>query len=169
MYQRLIYRPSYHRSVEWYDRNSGPLGIEVRHPFLDRRLFEFFFALGPEHLFHFGERKHLMRRALTDVLPDPVRLRRKTSLGSFVDFSLRKEAGRVRRLFTAPLSADLGIVEGGAVRQAFEGYPAEGARQEQRSLWYVITLEMWLRRHLQTFDATPFEILASARNAASGG
>jgi asparagine synthase (glutamine-hydrolysing) len=166
MHQRLISRPSYNRSVEWYDRNSGPLGIEVRHPFLDRRLFEFVFALRPEHLFRLGERKHFMRQALAGILPDAVRLRHKTGLGSFVDFSLRKEASRVRSLLAAPLSADLGIIEGRAVRQAFEHYSAGEVGQEQRYLWYVITLELWLQRHFHTFDATPFEILASARQSA---
>jgi asparagine synthase (glutamine-hydrolysing) len=166
MYQRLVTRPSYHRSIEWYDRNSEPSGVEIRHPFLDRRLFEFIFALQPEHLFRLGERKHLLRQALAGILPDFVRLRRKINLGSFVDFSLRKEADRVRSLLAAPLSADLGIIEGEAVRQAFELYCKGGSDQEHRSLWYVITLELWLRHHFHTFDAAPAEIRTSARKTA---
>jgi asparagine synthase (glutamine-hydrolysing) len=166
MRQRLISRPSYHRSIEWYDRNAETFGIEVRHPVLDRRLFEFIFALPPEHLFRLGERKQVMRRALAGILPDFVRLRPKISLGSFVDFSLRKEADRVRDLLKAPLSAELGMIQGEVARQVFEQCCAGGSGQVQRSLWYVITLELWLRHHLHTFDAAPFEILASARKTA---
>lgn len=153
LYRNLIARPSYHRSIEWYDRHAKPLGIEVRHPFLDRRLFEFVFALPPAHLVRLGERKPLLRRAMAGVLPDFIRLRRdKTSLGGFVDFSLRKEAGRVRNLLAAPLSADLGIVDGEAVRRSFESYCRGERTAEQRSLWYVISLELWLRRHAGRFS-----------------
>jgi asparagine synthase (glutamine-hydrolysing) len=166
MHQRLISRPSYHRSIEWYERNSRPIGIEVRHPFLDRRLFELIFALRPDHLFRLGERKPLLRQAIAGVLPDFVRLRPKISLGSFVDFSLRREADWVRGLLAAPLSVELGMIKGEVARQIFEQCCAGGSCPEQRSLWNVITLELWLRRHLHTFDVAPFEILASARKTA---
>jgi asparagine synthase (glutamine-hydrolysing) len=166
MYQRLVSRPSYHRSIEWYDRNSEPCGIEVRHPFLDQRLFEFIFALQPKHLFRLGERKHLLRQALAGILPDFVRLRPKINLGSFVDFSLRKEVDRVRNLLAAPLLADLGIIEREAARQAFEDYHTGISNQEHRSLWYVITLELWLRQHLHTFDIAPSEIPVAALKTA---
>jgi asparagine synthase (glutamine-hydrolysing) len=153
LYRNLIARPSYQSSVDWYDRNARPLGIEVRHPFLDRRLFELIFALPPAHLVRLGERKPLLRRALAGVLPDFIRLRRdKTSLGSFVDFSLRKEADRVRSLLAAPLSAELGIVDGEAVRHAFESYCRGERIAEQRSLWSVISLELWLRRYAGRFN-----------------
>ncbi|HKI01256.1 MAG TPA: asparagine synthase-related protein [Thermoanaerobaculia bacterium] len=153
MYQNLIARPSYHRSIDWYDRNAGPFGVEVRHPFLDRRLFEFVFALPPEHLMRLEERKLLLRRAVAGILPDAVRLRRrKTSLGGFVDFSLRKEADRIRNLLAAPLSAELGIIEGSAACQAYERYCAGETAPGQRSLWYVITLELWLRQYLGQFN-----------------
>jgi asparagine synthase (glutamine-hydrolysing) len=162
MHQRLVSRPSYHRSIEWYERNSRPLGIEVRHPFLDRRLFELVFALRPDHLFRLGERKTLLRQAVAGVLPDFVRLqRKKVTLGGFIDFSMKKEADQVRRLFSEPLSAKLGIVHGEKVRDAFERYLARGVDGgRDRSLWYVVTLELWLRRHLYFFDEISFDTMA---------
>jgi asparagine synthase (glutamine-hydrolysing) len=167
MRQRLVASPSYQRSVEWYDRNAEPFGIEVRHPFLDRRLFEHVLTSPPRHLFRLGERKPLLRAALAGILPDSVRLRRhKVRLGSLVDFSLRKEAERIRGLLAAPLAAELGIIDGRAVRKAFDLYAGGENPAELRSLWYVVTLELWLRRHAQTCDAAPFEVLRSARQAA---
>jgi asparagine synthase (glutamine-hydrolysing) len=167
MHRRLIASPSYQRAVEWYDRNAGPFGIEVRHPFLDRRLFEHVLTLPPCHLFRLGERKPLLRRALAGILPDSVRLRHdKVSLGGLVDFSLKKEVDRVRGLLAAPLVAELGIVDGGAVRQAFELYAGGERSAALRSLWYVVTVELWLRRHFHTFDSAPFETLRSAPEAA---
>jgi len=166
MYRHLIARPTYHRSIGWYDRHARALGIEVRHPFLDRRLFEFVFSLPPEHLIRLGERKPVLRRALAGILPDAVRLRRhKTSLGGFVDFSLKKEAGRIRNLLEAPLSAEFGIINGKAAREAFDRYCAGETGLGQRSLWYVITLELWLRQHLDRLSGALVS-LEPAREAA---
>jgi asparagine synthase (glutamine-hydrolysing) len=166
MHARLVSRPSYHRSLEWYDRNSQSFGIEVRHPFLDRRLFEFIFSLRPDHLFRLGERKYILRQALAGILPDLVRLRRKTSLGSFVDFSLKKEADRVRKVLATSWAVKLGIINGEAVRQAFEHYCVDKPDTNQRSLWCAIALELWLRHHLHTFDMAPFQLMASGRKVA---
>jgi asparagine synthase (glutamine-hydrolysing) len=164
MYEHLILRPGYLNAVEWFDRISAPFQIEVRHPFLDRRLFELIFSIPPDQLFRCGERKPLLRTALTGVLPDLVRLRRqKTHLGSFVDFSLRqKESERIRALFASPISSKLGILEGESLRQAFERYCTSEPNETQRSLWCAVTLEIWLRRHLCEFDTTTLEKSASS-------
>lgn len=148
MYERLIARPSYHRSVFWYDRNSSPFGIEARHPFLDRRLFDFVFAVPPEALIRLGERKSLLRRAVAGILPDAVRLRpRKTQLGAFVDLSLQKEAERVQKLLEAPVAAEIGWLNAPALQKAFASYFTDEPDEARRALWYAITLELWLRHH----------------------
>lgn len=50
---------------------------EKRYPFLDRNLLEFLFSVPRSQLLRPGERRSLMRRALVNVLPDEIRMRRR--------------------------------------------------------------------------------------------
>lgn len=49
--------------------------VETRLPFLDYRLFEFVLGQRDEDLLAEGWSKHLLREAMRDILPEPVRLR----------------------------------------------------------------------------------------------
>jgi asparagine synthase (glutamine-hydrolysing) len=140
--------PWYNRIVSWHDRNAARFGIEVRHPFLDRRLFEYILAIPPRQLFELGVYKPFLRRAMAGVLPEAVRTRRsKTRFIGFLDHVMReREAARIEEMFRTPLSAELGIVDGARLRRAYQVYRA-GERNETRSaLWHAVTLEHWLRR-----------------------
>ncbi len=56
-------------------------GIELRHPYRDRRLVEFMLAIPADQLCRRGRLKHVLRVAMEGILPDLVRLRvRPTSL-----------------------------------------------------------------------------------------
>ncbi len=57
------------------ERYAAGFGIEERHPFHDRRVFEFALALPPEHLLRDGTHKLVLREALTGLVPDRSRLR----------------------------------------------------------------------------------------------
>ncbi|HEY2645898.1 MAG TPA: asparagine synthase-related protein, partial [Candidatus Acidoferrales bacterium] len=62
---------------EWYDAGLTRIPVEVRHPFFDLRLLSFLLAL-PR--LPWCSDKELMREAGRGVLPDAVRLRRKSPL-----------------------------------------------------------------------------------------
>jgi len=57
------------------DRASMAHGIEVRCPFMDWRLVTFAFALPDDSKIGAGLTKRIMRLAMKDLMPDPVRLR----------------------------------------------------------------------------------------------
>ena len=57
---------------ESWDRNAAFLGIEQRHPFFDRRLAEFAFALPERQRSHRGLVKIVLRNALRGRLPESV-------------------------------------------------------------------------------------------------
>ncbi|HJX26491.1 MAG TPA: asparagine synthase-related protein [Thermoanaerobaculia bacterium] len=146
---RHLESPPYEQAVHWLDRIAAPFGIEVRHPFLDRRLAEVVLATPAGQVFELGCNKALLRRAMQGILPDTLRLRLdKTRLGAYVDLSLREKAGGlVDELLATPWIADLGWVEGPALRAAFREYRKGGAQAEKRKIWFAVTLELWLRRH----------------------
>lgn len=61
----------------WYDVPAAAAGVEIRHPFLDRRVVECLLALPPHPHCH---RKEVLRRAARGRLPRDVRRRPKTLL-----------------------------------------------------------------------------------------
>lgn len=145
----LIVRPSHWRSAEWYHRMAAPWDVEVRHPFLDRRLFELVLTIPPRELFRLGTYKPLLRQAARRLVPEAVWSRSdKTRLGAFIDDSLRhKAAAGIEGLFEKPISGVMGFVDPEALRQAFRRYRDGADNESLRTLWYSVSLEIWLRRH----------------------
>lgn len=139
---------SWDQIVHWYDRNAAGFGIEVRHPFLDRRLVEYLFSIPTDRLFQTGLSKPLLRRAATGLLPESVRMRPdKTRLGAFLDAGMREQRHRIEPLLAAPLAADLGYVDGDRMRAAYARYQQDEPDEGLRTLWYALTLEVWLRKY----------------------
>jgi len=62
---------------EGYDRGATKLNLDVRHPFLDIRLVEYLLAIPTKP---WCVNKHILRRAMSNKLPDAVLNRPKTGL-----------------------------------------------------------------------------------------
>jgi len=148
IYTNLVAVPWYWRVANWHDRSAAAFGIEVRHPFLDRRLFEYILAIPGAQLFTLGNSKCLLRRAMAGVLPERVRRRvLKTRFTPFLDFALRESsAGEIQEVLRAPLSAALGFVDGERLLAVYLDFLDRGTDEVRSALWYAVTLEVWLRR-----------------------
>jgi asparagine synthase (glutamine-hydrolysing) len=59
------------------DRLSMANGVEVRVPFMDRELLDLIPRVSPAMLVHRFREKHILKEALRDLLPPPIRRRRK--------------------------------------------------------------------------------------------
>lgn len=142
--------------LHWYDRGAARHGLEVRHPFLDRRLVELVVSIPPEQLFRIGCYKPLLRRAMEGLLPQAV-LRRpaKARLDGYVEVSLReKSRPQVEALLARPLAAEWGILDAGRLRAAYRAYRG-GAGEGPERLWYALTLENWFREHCDRLIESP--------------
>lgn len=137
------------RACAWYDQHAAAYGIEVRHPFLDRRLVEFLAAIPPRQLFRTGASKPLLRRAMAGLLPDLVRLRRgKTQFGAFLEQAMaQRQRTRIERLLASPLVETSGFVDGGRLRAAYRRFQEGLPIDNDFYLWHTIALEIWMREH----------------------
>ena len=61
--------------VEIMDCHAAACSIELRHPFMDKRLIEFCLALPPEQKLHQGWSRLIMRRAMANILPTEIQWR----------------------------------------------------------------------------------------------
>lgn len=71
----ILSSPFFCNALERYARTAGRLGIEARHPFLDRQLVEFCLTLPVAQKRRSGWEKLILRRSMRGCLPDSVRWR----------------------------------------------------------------------------------------------
>ncbi len=136
-------------ATQWYERRPRRQPLDVRHPYLDRRLVEFVLSIPSRELISVAATKPLLRNAMLGYLPESVRQRaHKTRLGRFVDLGLRDmEAMQVRSLLQAPLAEELGYIDGARLRVSYEQYRKQWPSAALRAVVNPILFELWLRSH----------------------
>lgn len=119
-------------------------GIEMRYPFLDRRLVEFSLRLPPAMRIRPGGGKYVLREAMRGILPEEVRTRRsKGGIDARLLWAFNRESARLGELLRDPEISQRGWVRADTLRTA-----AEEARCGQvRNLPFLLcalSLETWL-------------------------
>lgn len=131
-------------------RRSADAGIETRSPLLDLDLVEFALRLPPGSSFDRRWNRPLLRTALSQELPDSVRLRpgKAWFQSLIIDCLLDADGAATRALLGGPSSEIGAYVD---VRTARETLLDDVARrraepfQTMLSLWRLLTAELWLR------------------------
>jgi asparagine synthase (glutamine-hydrolysing) len=128
------------------DRMSMAHGLEVRSPFLDTALIELAARLPPVMKLSGLRRKRVLGLAISDLVPQEIRRRRKRGFGvpldrwfrsglsDYVGSTLAARDARVRH-----------FVRGEAIDRLL-GEHGTGHRNHGQVLWLLLTLEVFLRR-----------------------
>ena len=122
--------------------------LEVRHPFLDRRVVEFGLSLPPELTTQPYAGKWLLREAMRGIVPEPVRTRvGKGSLNERHAWSLSAQRALLEPLVEQPILAELGVVDPVPLREAFDHAPSQAMRRAgpHSALQQVLAVEAWLQ------------------------
>ena len=127
------------------DRVTMASSLESRVPLLDHRLADLMGSLPPVMKFKGGELKYLLKKAIGDLLPDPV-LHRKDKMGFPVPLHLWAR-GSAHDFFADILLSkrcrERGLLDVGEVEKlmAYEG-------AFSRRLWGLLNLELWFREFI---------------------
>lgn len=118
---------------------------ETRYPYLDQDLIEFILSIPADQLLRPGERRSLMRRALTDIMPQEILSRRTKQMGARTPvMALERNWQDLQTAFRSPLSSRLGYVNQDSfsttLRDALNGKPVHLVK-----LLRAVSLEFWLR------------------------
>jgi asparagine synthase (glutamine-hydrolysing) len=133
--------------LHWEDRSSMAHSIEARVPFLDHPLVELSLALGNDHKMVGADTKRVLRRAMTDVLPESVRQRR-DKLG----FATPEQVwfrGPLRGLIHDGVEATLARypeVFNAAGTRALRDEMLGGRRPVDFRLWRIVNFGIWGER-----------------------
>ena len=117
----------------------------LTYPYLDRDLLQFLFSIPRDQLLRPGQRRSLMRRSLSGLVPEEIlQRRRKASVSRSPVKALQESYPLVRDLFRPSLVAERGIIDDAAFLTALEGAMA-GEIDWLSGLIATVKLEQWLR------------------------
>ncbi|MDE2748565.1 MAG: asparagine synthase (glutamine-hydrolyzing) [Chloroflexota bacterium] len=127
------------------DRCSMAASLETRAPFLDHELAESA-AIIPFNLKLKGSRsKHILKEAAQGLLPPEIIDRKKHGFGVPLGAWLRRDMAPMRELLLSRRARERGLLEISAVERLIAEHEA-GARDHNRQLWALLTLEEWHRQ-----------------------
>jgi asparagine synthase (glutamine-hydrolysing) len=126
--------------------HAKPFREETRYPYLDRKLVEFLMSIPTDQLLRPGDRRSLMRRALTGLLPPKILSRRKTPMGSRQpSLVFEKHWNKLESILRSPLISRLGYINQqdfqASLLAARNGNPPRQFLRLTNSLFW----ELWLR------------------------
>jgi asparagine synthase (glutamine-hydrolysing) len=131
-------------SLETTDLAFAAFGVEPRYPFTDKRLVEFSLAMPPSQQLSDGWTRSIVRRSLSDILPEKIRTRQwKTDMSEAVENSLSLERAELGRAIADPneLEPYLNTSE---LQAAFSRFPDEADTHDVRALFRALSLTNWL-------------------------
>jgi asparagine synthase (glutamine-hydrolysing) len=131
------------------DRASMACSLEVRAPFLDLDLVEFLGRVPSRLKLRRLDTKHLLKRAMADVLPRGIANRPKKGFGIPVAKWFRHD---LREALEDELSSERlrrqGIFQPAEVQRLLREH-ISGSRDHRKSLWTLFAFQLWHRRWLE--------------------
>lgn len=127
--------------LHFEDRNSMTFSIESRVPFLDHRLVTYAFQLPNEDKINKGETKHILRKALNGILPDPIRNRQDKK--GFVTPGENKWLREPLKNILHVDQLDFPFIDLKKAKETIENY--KNGTNEGRLVWRLISLNQWLK------------------------
>jgi hypothetical protein len=124
---------------------SATAAYEKRLPFLDRDLLEFLFAIPRDQVVRPGQRRSLMRRALSGIVPDEIlKRRRKAFVARAPMIAISEKWSSVFDPRKPIVAVSLGIVSAHGLHRAIADVRASQAVHLPR-LMRACAVEGWLR------------------------
>jgi asparagine synthase (glutamine-hydrolysing) len=132
--------------VESMNKGAARFGIELRHPFRDRRLMEFCLALPPEQKLQNGLNRMVMRRSMAGIVPDEIVCRGdKVNFRPSVSYSLLQlEQEKAKEAILG--SAIPEYIDVHALGEAFLRLRNNPSAVNLNRMLYAVSLGQWLKR-----------------------
>ena len=138
-------------ALEVLDKAAAAFGIDLRHPFWDKRLVEFCLALPSEQKLHRGWSRLVLRRAMADVIPAKVQWRvdKSNFLPNFSHGLLAFERAWLDEVIMKGSESIDQYVDVPALRETYHRFVSEPSREKPLvvfAMWRAISLALWLKR-----------------------
>jgi asparagine synthase (glutamine-hydrolysing) len=156
--------------LETNDRTTAHFGVEERHPFHDRRLVEFVFAVPDQVRCRARQRKWVLREAMRGRIPERIRSR-----GDKADFSIMfvklLEQLDVDKSLRVMALEQAGWINSAEFRRILGATLADYENMNLWPVWNTFALELWYNAVFlngKTLLGQPFGVPADAVRSVSG-
>jgi asparagine synthase (glutamine-hydrolysing) len=155
IYDRLFFGWNATAGIPMIELLAGRFSLEIRRPFLDRRLVEFMMAIPESQRWQAGRAdgsKAILRNAMKGILPEKVRCRsNEAEFSAPIDYELRdRQATEVDGIFRTSTLAALGVIDQEQLLRTFEEYRSGGTRYLTKQVELALQLELWHRAATST-------------------
>jgi asparagine synthase (glutamine-hydrolysing) len=136
-------------TLEQIDRYAAHFSLEARHPFMDKRLIEFCLALPAEQKMSQGFGRVVMRRALSNILPETIQWRMsKADFSPNFDYGLlnsdRKVLDQIMSEKIKYLEKYINIKAVQAAYQRMISAPNQVSNDDSITVWKASILALWM-------------------------
>jgi asparagine synthase (glutamine-hydrolysing) len=146
-YQSLKTTATYN-AVKSYQQLGQQFGVEVRHPFFNKELAEFTFAIPAKQLIQGPFPKWLLRSSMTDKLPKSVCWNiKKITFDQHFGNLVRENADAIRKLFNHSGLAQMGLINQTSLLTEFDRVVNDSNYPLHVDLLYAILTYSWLNTH----------------------
>jgi asparagine synthase (glutamine-hydrolysing) len=152
--------------VDIFDRSTARFGVEERHPFHDRRLYEFLMAIPDEQRARDFRRKYILRNAMRGLVPDSVLARRDKADFSILFIQALERMGG-EQLFDTMAIESAGWVNRAKFQETYRDRSENYIESNIWPLWTAFALELWYRMIVLKEDAPAVESTRSPTAAMS--
>lgn len=133
--------------LAFVDRLSMAHSLEVRPPFLDKRIMEFSATIPGSLKMYRGQFKYVLKRALAGLLPDELLNRPKEGFVLPInDWLLGENSVFVNEILAIENLKKHGFINPAAVAQLVTEYKS-GRKELGARIWNLITFQMWWDKH----------------------
>jgi asparagine synthase (glutamine-hydrolysing) len=157
-------------TLEQVDRYAAIFSLEMRHPFMDKRLIEFCLALPAEQKLSQGFGRVIMRRALAGILPEAVQWRPgKADLSANFDYGFLKRDRQIvnevifNKIQRLEKYIDLEPIQ--AAYQKMSSDAEKASNDDCMTVWKAVILTLWLESRSESQLDTPFDAVSSQQHA----
>jgi asparagine synthase (glutamine-hydrolysing) len=131
---------------EMFDKAAAADAIELRHPFLDKRVIEFCLALPASQKLQHGWVRMILRRALEGVLPETGHWRGgKATLTPNFSHALKAFGGATLKREISDPDGLQRYVSRSAIQHTYDRYMKDDRAVFNSSVWSTVTLGLWLQ------------------------
>jgi asparagine synthase (glutamine-hydrolysing) len=143
IYEALFEGPNATTGNDTMNLFFARFGLELRCPFLDRRLVEFAFAIPQSQRWRGGQSKFVLRHAMKGIIPDVIRERTaKADISGPIFAALQHRRKSIGELLSPSTLLSLGIVDRHLLYRRFDNR-LEGGDPYPYDLQLLIALELW--------------------------
>ncbi|MCI5166642.1 MAG: hypothetical protein D3903_11240 [Candidatus Electrothrix sp. GM3_4] len=138
-----------HMQLPLMERMIGAYGLTSLSPLFDKRLIEMSFRMPSALKVSQGIEKRIIRRACKKLLPDGIIKHSKSGVGFPAHFWLRRECKKyARKVLNRRVIKRAGIFNWERVEKLLALTPQQTLPRHERTLWLLITFELWRRKVL---------------------